>query len=307
MTGRVLIAGATGVVGRALVPLLRDRGYQVAALVRDPARVSGFELDEVFVADALDAPAVREAVLAAKPDVVLHQLSALRQAGADGLEQTAKLRTEGTRALIDAARAAGVGRFVAQSIAFCTAPTGEPVLTEKAPLYLDAPDPGWARTVHAVAEHERLVLETPDLIGTVLRYGTLYGPGTLYHPTTGQVGSAVARGRLPLPESAEGVTSFLHIEDAARAAAAAIETGADGVFNVTDDEPATAADWVTTYARLLGAPAPRTVPAQMLERMLGWPTVYQFTAMRGASNEQARRALGWEPWVPNWRTRLAAD
>jgi nucleoside-diphosphate-sugar epimerase len=216
------------------------------------------------------------------------------------------LRTEGTRNLMDAARAAGVGRFVAQSIAFCTAPSGGPVLAEDAPLYLDAPDPAWARTVRAVAEHERLVLATPDVTGMVLRYGTLYGPGTLYHPT-GRIGDAVARGRLPLPESANGITSFLHVEDAARAAVEAVETDIGGVFNVADDEPVTADEWVPTYARLLGASAPRTIPTPMLGRLLGWLTAYQFTEMRGASNEQARRALGWEPWVPNWRTRLADD
>ena len=306
MTGRLLLAGATGVVGRELVPLLRARGYRVTALVRDPARAAGIELDEVLVADALDAPAVYEAVASAKPDVVVHQLSALRASGPDALEQTARLRTEATRNLVEAARAAGTRRIVAQSIAFCTAPSGGPVLAEDAPLYLDAPDEDWARTVRAVAEHERLVLATPDLTGLVLRYGTLYGPGTLYHPT-GRIGDLVARGRLPLPESAAGVTSFLHVEDAARAAVEAVETDIGGVFNVADDEPATAADWVPTYARLLGAPAPRTVPTPMLGRLLGWLTAYQLTEMRGASNEQARRALGWEPWVPNWRTRLAAE
>ena len=306
MTGRLLLAGATGVVGRALVPLLRARGYRVTALVRDPARTAGIELDEIIVADALDVLAVREAVISAKPDVVLHQLSALRGPATAGMEQTARLRTEATRTLVEAARAAGAVRFVAQSIAFCTAPTGGPVLAEDAPLYLDAPDPGWARTVRAVAEHERLVLTAPDLTGMVLRYGTLYGPGTLYHPT-GFMGDAVARGRLPLPESADGVTSFLHIEDAARAAVEAVETNIGGVFNVTDDEPATAADWVPAYARLLGAPVPRTIPTGILERLHGWPIAYQLTEMRGAANDRARRELGWEPWVPNWRTRLAAD
>ena len=307
MTGRLLLAGATGVVGRELVPMLRARGYQVTAHVRDPARLAGIEIDDVVVADALDATAVREAVISAKPDVVIHQLTALRQSSAEGLEQTARLRTEATQTLIDAAREAGASRFVAQSISFCTAPTGGPVLAEDAPLYLDAPDPGWARTISAVAEHERLVLTTPDLTGMVLRYGTLYGPGTLYHPT-GLVGSSVARGRMPLPESADGVTSFLHIEDAARAAVAAVESeDIGGVFNVTDDDPATAADWVPAYARLLGAPVPRTMPTPMVQRLLGWFTTYQLTAMRGAANDQVRRALRWTPSVPSWRARLAED
>jgi nucleoside-diphosphate-sugar epimerase len=140
----------------------------------------------------------------------------------------------------------------------------------------------------------------------VLRYGTLYGPGTLYH-RTGLVGTSVARGRMPLPESADGVTSFLHVEDAARAAVQAVESDIGGVFNVTDDEPATAADWVPAFAQLLGAPVPRTMPSQMVERLLGWFTTYQLTVMRGAANDQVRQALGWTPSVPSWRARLADD
>ena len=309
MTTRVLLAGATGVVGRSLVPLLRARGYQVTALVRDPARAAGLDLDEVLVADALDEPAVRAAVDSARPDVVVHQLTALRQSIAEGLEQTSRLRTEGTRILVDAARAAGVGKVVAQSISFCTAPIGGPVLAEDAPLYLDAPDAGWASTVGAVAEHERLVLTTPDVTGIVLRYGTLYGPGTLYH-RTGAVGGAVARGRMPLPENADGVMSFLHVEDAARAAVDAVqaaEANISGLFNITDDEPATAADWLPAYASALGAPAPRTMPAKMAERLLGWFTAYQLTAMRGAANGRAAEALGWKPSLPSWRAQLASD
>lgn len=308
MTTRVLLAGATGVVGRALVPLLRERGYQVTALVRDPARATGLELDEVVVADALDEPAVRAAVESARPDVVVHQLTALRQSIAEGLEQTSRLRTEGTRILVDAARVAGVGKVVAQSISFCTAPIGGPVLAEDAPLYLDAPDAGWASTVGAVAEHERLVLSTPDVTGIVLRYGTLYGPGTLYHPA-GAVGGAVMRGRMPLPEDAAGVMSFLHVEDAARAAVDAVhaaESNISGLFNITDDEPAAAADWLPAYASALGAPAPRTVPAKLAERLLGWFTAYQLTAMRGAANDRAAQALGWKPSLPSWRAQLAS-
>jgi nucleoside-diphosphate-sugar epimerase len=309
MTTRVLLAGATGVVGRPLVPLLRARGHHVTALVRDPARAAGLDLDEIIVADALDEPTVRAVVDSARPDVVLHQLTALRQPIALGLEQTSRLRTEGTRILVEAARAAGVGKVVAQSISFCTAPIGASVLTEDAPLYLDAPNAGWAATVGAVAEHERLVLNTPDVTGIVLRYGTLYGPGTLYH-STGAVGGSVARGRLPLPESAAGVMSFLHVEDAARAAVDAVgaaEANISGLFNVADDEPAAATDWLPAYAALLGAPAPRTVPTKMAERLLGWFPAYQLTALRGASTARAAEALGWKPSLPSWRARLASD
>jgi len=306
MTERVLVAGATGVVGRALVPMLRDRGYHVTALVREPSLTAGTDPDAVVVADALDAQAVRSAVLSARPSVVIHLLSALRASAAKGLEETARLRTQGTGNLVAAAAAANARRIVAASIAFATAPAGGSVLTEDAGLYLEAPDPGWALTVRAVAEHERLALGTAGLSGIVLRYGTLYGPGTHYHPD-GLIGSMVARGKLPLPESAAGVTSFLHVEDAARAAVTAVEADAGGVFNVTDDEPSPADVWVPEYARLLGAPAPRTVPSRMVERMLGWFTGYQLTAMRGGANGKARHVLGWQPSVPSWRAGLAAS
>lgn len=306
MTARVLVAGATGVIGRALVPLLRAGGHHVTALVREPSRTAGLALDGVVVADALEGEAVRAAVLSARPEVVVHQLTALRGPAPEGFERTARLRTEGTAHLIAAAEAAGAERMVAQSIAFATTPRGGPVLTEDAPLYVDAPDPGWALTTRAIAELERRVLGVAHLSGTVLRYGTLYGPGTLYH-RGGAIGGAVARGRLPLPESAAGVTSFLHIEDAARAAVCAVEADTDGVFNVADDDPAEAAVWLPEYARLLGAPPPRTVPAQLAERLLGWLTSYQLTAMRGAANDRVRQSLNWKPSAPSWRTRLADD
>ncbi|MEU5731129.1 NAD(P)-dependent oxidoreductase [Streptomyces antimycoticus] len=306
MTARVLVAGATGVIGRALVPLLRARGHHVTALVREPSRAAGLDLDGVVVADALEAEAVRAAVLSARPDVVVHQLTALRGPTAEGFEPTARLRTEGTAHLIAAAEAAGAERMVAQSIAFATAPRGGPVLTEDAPLYVDAPDSGWALTTRAIAELERRILAAAHLSGTVLRYGTLYGPGTLYH-RAGAIGGAVARGRLPLPEPAAGITSFLHVEDAARAAVCAVEADTDGVFNVADDDPAEAAVWLPEYARLLGAPPPRTVPAQLAERLLGWLTSYQLTAMRGAANDRVRQALNWKATVSSWRTRLADD
>lgn len=301
---RVLLAGATGVVGRSLAPLLRARGHHVTALVRSPDAAPGLDADAVAVADALDGEAVLAAVGPARPDVVVHQLTALRAAGPAAFAETARLRTEGTRHLVRAAQEAGARRIVAQSIAFATAPQGGRVLAEDAPLYLDAPDPDWALTVRAVADLEDQVLGAGNLDGTVLRYGTLYGPGTLYEPG-GRIGAAVARGRLPLPQDAAGVTSFLHVEDAARAAAAAVDADTGGLFNVADDDPAEAADWVPGYARLLGAPPPRTVPPELAGRLLGWLLAHQLTAMRGASNDRARQSLAWKPLTPSWRTGLA--
>lgn len=301
---RVVVAGATGLIGAALLPLLRAKGHHVTALVRDESKAVAADTADTVVADALDPAAVRGALLAARPDVVVHQLTALRQMSAEAFETTARLRTEGTANLIMAARDAGAAKLVVQSIAFATAPVGDPVLPEDAPLYLDAPDPGWARTVQAVAEMERLVLGTPDIAGTILRYGTLFGAQTQYDPA-GPFGAVIRSGKLPIPATAAGVTSFLHVQDAALAALSAVDSDVTGVFNIADDEPAEGATWLPEYARLLGAPPPRAIPSDLSEKVLGWFANYQLTAMRGARTDRARTELGWKPTV-SWRHGLAS-
>ncbi|GGY13134.1 NAD-dependent epimerase/dehydratase family protein [Streptomyces djakartensis] len=305
---RVLVAGATGVIGHPLVGALRARGHEVSALVRQESRQRVPEAVEVVVADALDREAVLAAVSAARPEVVVHQMTALRLLGEDPVAAfalTARLRTEGTAHLIEAARAAGARRLVAQSIAFAAAPAGQPVLDEDAPLYVDAPDPGWAATVGAVAELERLVSDS-GLAGAVLRYGTLYGPGTSYARDGGGA-QAVLAGQLPLPGDGAGITSFLHVDDAVQAAVAAVESEATGVFHVTDDDPAPAAQWLPHYAHTLGAPPPRTIPADLAPRLLGWFMAHQLTAAHGAANDRARTALGWKPLHPSWRDGLGEE
>jgi nucleoside-diphosphate-sugar epimerase len=305
---RVLVAGATGVVGHPLVGALRARGHHVSALVRQGSRGRAPEADEVVVADALDRAAVLSAVSAARPDVVVHQLSALRLLGDDppgAFALTARLRTEGTAHLVEAAREAGARRLVAQSIAFAAAPAGDPVVDEDAPLYVDAPDPGWASTVGAVAELERRVT-AGGLEGVVLRYGTLYGPRTAY-ARTGAITRSVLAGRLPLAGGGAGIMSFLHVEDAVGAAVAAVEGDATGVFHVTDDDPAPAAQWLPHLARTLAAPSPRTVPAALAPRLLGWFMAHQLTSAHGAANDRARAALGWKPTRPTWRDGLGRE
>ncbi|WP_371661082.1 NAD-dependent epimerase/dehydratase family protein [Streptomyces sp. NBC_00280] len=307
---RILVAGATGVVGHPLVDALRARGHQVSALVREESRARAPEADAIVVADALDREALLAAVTDVRPEVVVHQLSALRLLRDDPPEafaQTARLRTEGTANLLAAARAAGARRLVAQSIAFAAAPTGDPVVDEDAPLYLDAPDPGWAATVRAVAALESQVLAgEPELRGLVLRYGALYGPGTAY-ARTGGTGQRVLAGKLPLPEGGTGITSFLHVEDAVGAAVAAVESEATGAFHITDDEPAPAAQWLPHFAHALDAPPPRTVPAAMAPRLLGWFMAHQLTSAAGASNARARTELGWKPVRPSWRDGLGQE
>jgi 2-alkyl-3-oxoalkanoate reductase len=304
---RILVAGATGVVGHPLVGALRERGHEVSALVRRGARDRAPDADGVVVADALDRAALLSAVSTARPEVIVHQMSALRLLRDDppaAFAQTARLRTEGTANLIAAARATGARRLVAQSIAFAAAPAGEPVLDEDAPLYVDAPDPGWAATVGAVAELERQVLGG-GLEGVVLRYGTLYGPRTAY-ARTGGTAQAVLAGRLPLP-GGSGIMSFLHVEDAVGAAVAAVEADATGVFHVTDDDPAPAAQWLPHFARALAAPSPRTVPAALAPRLLGWFMAHQLTSAHGAANDRARARLGWKPARPSWRDALGRE
>ncbi|MFD3308104.1 NAD-dependent epimerase/dehydratase family protein [Streptomyces sp. NPDC058694] len=307
---RVLVAGATGVVGHPLVGALRARGHEVSALVREESRARAPEADAVVVADALDRASLLSAVSAARPEVVVHQMTALRLLPADPAEAfalTARLRTEGTANLVAAARAAGARRLVAQSVAFAAAPAGDPVLDEDAPLYVDAPDAGWAATVRAVAELERQVLGGgPDLAGVVLRYGTLYGPGTAY-ARIGGTGQRVLAGKLPLPGGGAGITSFVHVGDAVGAAVAAVESEATGVFHVTDDDPAPAAQWLPHFARTLGGPPPRTIPAALAPRLLGWFMTHQLTAARGAANDRARTELGWKPLRPSWRDGLGRE
>ncbi|MCD7440447.1 NAD(P)-dependent oxidoreductase [Streptomyces lincolnensis] len=302
---RVLVAGATGVIGRPLVAALRARGHEVTALVRDTAGPA--DPDAVVVADALDRQALLSAVSAARPEVVVHQMSALRLLRDDpagAFAQTARLRTEGTANLVAAARAAGARRLVAQSIAFAGAPAATPVLDEDAPLYVDAPDPGWAATVGAVADLERQVTATDG--GLVLRYGTLYGPGTAY-ARTGSTAGRVLAGRLPLPGDGTGITSFLHVEDAVGAAVTAVESTATGILHITDDDPAPAAHWLPHYAHTLGAPPPRRIPAALAPRLLGWYPTHQLTTAHGASNARARTELGWKPARPSWREGLGKE
>jgi nucleoside-diphosphate-sugar epimerase len=309
---RVFLAGATGVLGRRLVPLLLGAGHQVTGMTRTPARAETLRAAgaDPVVCDALDAAAVEHAVGAAQPEVVVHQLTALptrinpRRMGRD-LALNDRLREEGTRHLVAAARAAGARRMVAQSIAFAYAPNpdGSPTPSvlhdEQDPLFLDAPEP-WRRSVRAVDILEHTVTGAPELAGVVLRYGYFYGPGTSY-AGDGAVTEQVRRRQFPLGGGGRAVWSFVHVDDAARATLMALEGEATGTFNVVDDDPAPMAEWLPALAAALQARPPRRVPLVLVRLIAGQHAAFLMTRAEGASNERARRDLGWSPQIPSWR------
>jgi nucleoside-diphosphate-sugar epimerase len=301
---RVFLAGATGVIGRRLVPLLLAQGHQVTGMVRSSERGDAVLAlgAEPAIADALDFDGVCGAVHEARPHAVIHQLTALprridpRKIERD-FELNDRLRSEGTRHLVNAARAEGATRIIAQSIAFAYAP-GPPgtVHDEGDPLYLDAPR-AFARSANSVADLERTVLGAD---GVVLRYGYFYGPGSSIS-RAGSVGEDVTRRRLPIVGGGRGVWSFIHIDDAAQATVAALTSGAAGPYNVVDDDPAPVSEWIPALARALGAPRPLRIPALLARPLAGSYGVMTMTRAQGASNELAKRELGWQPAYPSWR------
>jgi nucleoside-diphosphate-sugar epimerase len=303
---RVFLAGATGVLGRRLVPLLRGAGHEVIGMTRSDEKAGALREAgaEPVVCDAFDPEALRDAVAGARPDAVVHELTDIPQAldprrFEEQFASTDRLRSEGTRNLVDAALAAGARRMVAQSVAFAYEPAGETPKEESDPLFLDSPQP-WRRSMHAIRDLEEAVTGTGGIEGVVLRYGFFYGPGTAY-ASDGHLARLVRARRLPIVGRGSGVYSFIHVDDAARATLLALDSGAPGVYNVVDDEPAGVADWLPIYAQALGAKRPRRVPVFAARLAAGRYGVYLMTAVRGASNAKAKGELGWEPRYPSWR------
>ncbi|WP_431914449.1 NAD-dependent epimerase/dehydratase family protein [Nonomuraea jabiensis] len=309
LTMRVLVAGASGAMGRQLVPRLAGAGHEVFAMTRNEsstARLS--ELGAVpIVADALDRGQAEAAVREAKPDVIVHQLTAIGHVDTRHFDRsfaaTDRLRIEGTDNLLAAGRAAGVRRFVAQSNgAFTYARTGGPVKTEEDPLD-PSPIRQMAPMIAAIGHLERAVLGADWTEGIVLRYGAFYGPGTSMEPGSEQL-EMIRKGRFPVVGEGGGVWSFIHIADAAEATVAAIENGARGVYNIVDDDPAPVAEWLPELARKLGAKKPMRVPRFVGRLAAGQAGVVLMTELRGASNAKAKRELGWRPAHPSWRQGL---
>jgi 2-alkyl-3-oxoalkanoate reductase len=307
---RVFVAGATGAVGRELVPALISAGHAVAGLTRSPARAEMIKRAGALpiVADVFDAPSIRQAFISFQPEIVIHELTGL--SGMSDLVHfdrsfaaTNRLRTEGTDLLLLAARETGVSRFIAQS--FCGWPyerSGGVIKSESEALDPDPPAEQ-RRSLEAIEHLERTVTSrAPE--GIVLRYGTLYGVDTgMLDP--GAV-DLIRRRRVPLIGEGGGWWSFLHVEDAASAAVAAITRGASGeIYNVADDEPAQVKEWLPALAAILGAKPPLHVPAWVGRLLAGEHMVSMMTQVRAGSNDKAKRALGWRPAHPSWRAGFA--
>jgi 2-alkyl-3-oxoalkanoate reductase len=302
---RVFVAGASGAIGRSLVPQLVGAGYEVTGTTRSEQRAEAIRAAgaQAAVCDALDPEALRAAVVEARPEVVVNQLTALPDRfdprDKDIYHATSRLRAESTRTLVDAARAAGVRRLVWQSIAFAYAPGPRPeVKDEDAPLALDAPEP-FGGGVRAIDAMERAVVDADGLEGVVLRYGWFYGPGT-YYGEHGSTASDVRKRRFPVIGKGAGLFSFIHVDDAASATVAAVERGPPGVYNVVDDEPAAMRDWLPAYAEAIGAKRPLRVPV-WVARLAAGKMAMLMTTLPGASNAKVKRELGWEPRWRSWR------
>ncbi|HEX6602374.1 MAG TPA: NAD(P)-dependent oxidoreductase [Solirubrobacterales bacterium] len=306
---RVFVAGASGVVGRPTVRRLVEAGHEVVGMTRREERAAGIRAAgaEAVVCDVFDAEVLRDAVVAARPEVVLHALTALPprfKPKADYLAATNRVREEGTRNLVAAAKAAGARRVVAESVAFFYEPEGEWVKDEEAPLFRDPPG-RFVAACKALVSLEKQVLEAGEPEGVVLRFGWFYGPGT-YYDREGTMAEETLKRRNPIVGSGDGTFSFVHVEDAAAAYVAALDHGRPGIYNVVDDEPAPLREWLPVYAEALGAKPPRRVPVWLARLVAGKDLVSAAVEMRGAANTKAKSELGWRPTHSSWRQGFSA-
>jgi 2-alkyl-3-oxoalkanoate reductase len=301
---RVFVAGATGAIGTRLVPQLVDRGHQVVGTSRSAGKAEQIHAlgAEPVVVDLLDRAAVRRVVLEAEPDAIVHQATALAELTFSRnfdrtFAKTNRLRTEGTDALLAAAREAGVDRFVAQSFAsYRNAREGGPVKTEDDPL-----DPAPVATTRESSAAMRYLEEVVTNAGGIaLRYGIFYGAADdgLVEP--------VRKRQYPIIGDGAGVASWIHLDDAAAATVLALEHDGPGVFNIVDDEPAPVREWLPVLAEALGAGPPRRFPRWLARLVAGDVAVVVGTEARGASNAKAKRELGWELRYPSWREGFVA-
>jgi nucleoside-diphosphate-sugar epimerase len=305
---RVFLAGASGVIGRSLTPKLVAAGHEVTGTTRsersaDTIRAAGAD---AVICDCLDPVAVEDAVTAANPEAVVSELTSLPEdydIRTIDYEPTNRLRVEGGRNLISAGRKVGVRRFVTQSVAFVYDPQGDWVKDEEAPTFRDPPG-RFKSGFDATMLSEREALEAERIDGVVLRYGQFYGPDT-YFDRGGGIARRVRSRRFPVVGKGSGVFSFIHVDDAADATVAAVERGPAGIYNIVDDDPAPMREWLPVYAEAIGAKSPLRIP-RIVARVLGGDAAAAMsTELRGASNEKAKRELGWSPAHPSWRQGFA--
>jgi nucleoside-diphosphate-sugar epimerase len=304
---KIFVAGATGAIGKFLLPQLLEKGHEVVALTRSADKAVLLEKSGVsaVIADPLDKAQLTAAVRRAEPEVIIHQLTALSKVGNfRKLDQefalTNRFRTEVTDTLLAAARTIGTRRIIAQS--YCGWPyarKGGPVKTEEDPLDPKPPE-NFTKTLAAIRYLETKIGSVPNLEGIALRYGAFYGPGNAIGKG-GSVYKMVKKRRLPVIGGGGGVWSFIHISDAASATVAAIDSGAAGVYNIVDDEPAKVSKWLPALAHAIGAKPPYRLPHWLGEVIIGKEGVMMMTQIRGCSNAKAKRDLHWAPKYASWR------
>ena len=309
---KILVAGASGALGKQLVPRLVADGHEVVGTTRTEQKLP--MLNELgatgVVADLLDPDQVARVVAEAEPEVIIHELTALNRPFDikhfdRTFEETNRLRTESTDHLLAAGRAAGVKRFIAQSYAgWPAARTGELVKSEDEPLD-PAPPKNIRKTHDAIRYVEEAVTGADWTEGLVLRYGGFYGPGTSLSAESGAQVEQIRERKFPVVGNGAGVWSFVHIEDAADATALAVTHGRRGLYNIVDDEPAPVAEWLPAAASAVGAKPPRHVPLWLGRLVAGEVGAVMMTEVRGASNEKAKRELGWRPRHASWRQGFA--
>ncbi len=306
---RILVAGATGVIGNALVPQLTAAGHEVTGISRSTGRAGGLAAAGArsVVADLLDRAAVERAVREVAPQAVVHVATAIPaeinpKKLAEQFALTNRLRSEGARNLFAAAQQAGATRIVSEGLAYAYDPTSTEPADEDAPFWQHPPKP----FVPVLAALKELESATQQSGGLVLRFGHLYGPGTIY-AADGSFAQQVRGGKVPLVSGGSAVFSFTHVHDAATAIVAAVEGSATGALNIVDDEPARMGVWLPEFAKLLDAPKPKGAPAFMAKLFAGEWGVAFMSKLRGASNSQAKAALSWSPKYPTWRAGFAQE
>jgi len=303
------VAGATGAIGKQLVPMLVQRGHEVTGMTRTPAKQDQIRQmgGRPVVADALDPEAVAQAVAEAEPEVVIHELTAIDTGSVSrnidkAFAQTNRLRTDGTDHLLTAAKTAGARRFIVQSFAgWPFERCGDPVKPEEAPLQASPPK-NISQTLAAIRYLEKTVSEVRGVEGVVLRYGGFYGPWTslAVNPDGEQI-EMIRKRRLPVVGGGTGIWSLVHIHDAASATVAALDRGEPDIYNVVDDDPVPVSDLLLELAKVIDAKPPRRVPRWLGRLVAGEAATVMMTEVRGAANAKAKRELGWELRYPSWR------